>query len=342
MKQAQSVDILGRFQQLAERPGADFIDGRWSLTCADALDRSARLSAYLAARGLGAGDMIAVGMRDDAEVMVIFLACLQSGIVPIFIDPDATGAEVRILLSKLEVKLLLAEDEVAGRWVDLSCALELCRASAPKKKLMSRWLGGKNSVEPADTYPAVLQAYKPAPFEQVGGADDLALILYTSGTTGGPKLVPLTRGNLIAQASTMTKRFELDGTCRVLNLMPITHVDGLLTGILVTFWSGCTMLRLDPFTIPRLPIVMDAIYKHRATHAILVPTLMSLMLRDEERTKEAFESDDFRYVVSTASTLTPELWLRFEEVTGKPVANMYGMSAVGNLCSRDPTRSRGG
>ncbi len=342
MKQMTGVTIHERFRQLEGSPKGDFIDGRWNLGRRDALDRSARLASYFESRGLVPGDTIAVGMRDDAEVMVVFLGCLRSGLVPVFIDPDATAAEVRYLLSKADVKLMFAEEEVADRWVDAECTLPQLRAAAPKKKLVSRWLGGgkkKQGDAAAETYPAVLDAHdaKHAPYE--GSTEDLALILYTSGTTGGPKLVPLTRGNLEAQAGTMTERLALDEASRVLNLMPITHVDGLLTGILVTFMSGSTMLRLEPFTMPKLPIVMDAIYKHRATHAILVPTLMSLMLRDEDRARESFDTEDFRFVVSTASSLAPELWKRFEDITGKPVANMYGMSEIGNLIFSGPDES---
>jgi acyl-coenzyme A synthetase/AMP-(fatty) acid ligase/acyl carrier protein len=342
------VQLLARFQELDARPPAgEVLAGRWSLTWTDALQRSLRAAAYLRECGLGAGDTLVVGIKDDAEVTTLFLACLRTGVVPVFLDPGATAAEVRQVLGELDIALMLADaDRIEGWICDIEAAphpIALVRPTA-KRTLLSRWLG---TSEAGDTtsYPACLDAFPASTGpEPSAGTNDLALILYTSGTSGGPKLVPLTRGNLEAQAQTMMRGLELGPNDRVLNLMPITHVDGLLTGILVSLWSGATMVRQEPFTIPGLPAVLDSIYRERVTHALLVPTILSLMLRDEAATREAFDSSDFRFVISTAASLAPELWERFETVTGKPVVNMYGLSEVGNVIFAGPaeaTRQQG-
>lgn len=332
------MKILERLHELErERSSGDLVDGRWRLTYARALERSRRTAAYLAAE-LAPGDRIAVGVRDDAEVTILFLACLRSGVVPLFVDPDATAAEVGYLMGKAHVKLVLAEVDLVERWfdgVDLGDTRIVTATFEARGSLLSRWMGTKATSSPA-SYPACVDGAPSDAPEPEPRADDLALILYTSGTTAGPKLVPLTRGNLVAQARTMTAQLELDADARVLNLMPITHVDGLLTGILTTFWCGGTMLRLEPFTVPGLPRVLAALYKYRATHAVLVPTLIALILRDPEGARAAFEGADFRYLISTAASLPDELWRRFEDVTGKPIVNMYGMSEVGNLIFAGP------
>jgi long-chain acyl-CoA synthetase len=79
-----------------------------------------------------------------------------------------------------------------------------------------------------------------------------------------------------------------------------------------------------------LPDVFDAIIKYRATHVLLTPSIIGLMLRLGEDVHEPFQTGDFRFVISVAASLSPKIWSDFQEITGKKIVNVYGLSETGN------------
>lgn len=314
-------------------PRGAYVDGAVILGWGEALQRAEHVRAWLARAELGRGDRLLVSLRDDLEVAAVFLGCLGSGVVPIFVDPGSRAAEVQPLLAKAAPRALLLEQDLVLAWAQARPpeGSRVWSAVRAQRSLVSRWLRRGAAPDPA-TWPACLEVAGDPPAPPTLGEQDYGLVLYTSGTTGGPKLVPLTRGNLVAQAQAMIQRLGIDPASKVMNLMPITHVDGLVTGLFTSLWSGATGVRVEPFTVPRLLATLDAVYKHRATHLVLVPTLLSLMARlaGDQELRRCLATEDLRMIVSTASALPEALWTRVERVTGRPLVNMWGMSEVGN------------
>ncbi len=325
------------------------IDGPEPVTWGQLAGRAARLRTLLDSAGVGRGDRLAVATDDEAELAAAFVACLRSGIVLVPLAGEAAPSEARALMASTDPAAILVDDAIATAWRlseegegRVGVPLWQIAAAAPAKPtLFGRLLGRKKeAAEAAPTgplrYPALLDAHTPwsGPDLDIGG-DDVALVLATSGSTGGPKRVPLTVGNLIAQAETMPRLFGIDADSRVMNLSPMIHVDGI-TGLFVALWTGSTLVRTGPFTIPRLQETLDALYRHRVTHALLVPTMLSLALRLGQDLRDAFGGDELRLVISTAAPLPATLQSEFEQATGTKIVNMYGMTEVGNVLFSGP------
>jgi len=116
----------------------------------------------------------------------------------------------------------------------------------------------------------------------------------------------------------------------MVNLLPLTHYDGIISGLFTAFYNSATQIRLGPFSVSLIPDIFDAIYKYRATHVLLTPSILALMLRLGEEVEEVFRSPDFQFVISVAASLPPKIWSEFQEKTGKKVVNVYGLSETGN------------
>ncbi|MBL4686398.1 MAG: AMP-binding protein, partial [Nannocystaceae bacterium] len=190
----------------------------------------------------------------------------------------------------------------------------------------------------AQRFPAALPT-EPAPLVSPSPDPDPdpdieALVLSTSGSTGQPSLIPISQRNLGAQAETMGRQLGIGAGDAVLNVSPLNHVDGV-TGLFMAWWTRSTLVRV-PFQIHALHEFTDAVWRYDVTHAVVVPTVLSLLLRLAEDVREAFAAERFRLVVCTAAPLSEEIWRNFEQATGRPVVNMYGLTECGNVLFAGP------
>jgi long-chain acyl-CoA synthetase len=158
-----------------------------------------------------------------------------------------------------------------------------------------------------------------------------AVLLRTSGSTGRPRLVVLHRGALRAQVLVMAEALEIGPGSRLLDLLPLDHLDGLVMGALLAVERGASLLRPDEAGVPGLVGVLDQVYRERASHLVAVPAVLGLLLRDGADLAEVLGHSGFRMVVSTAAPLPEALWKRVEALSGRPVVNVYGLTETGNL-----------
>ena len=151
-------------------------------------------------------------------------------------------------------------------------------------------------------------------------------MLFTSGTTSRPKGVEITHGNIRAQLSTFLSVYGYDANTRILNILPLHHTDGLMQGPVAAFIAGATVYRPGQFRVADLPELMDIVRQERITHFIVVPTLLSLMMRLDQKYNDSFKGSNLRVVRSSADLLDPTLWRSFETRFGIEVTNSYGLT----------------
>ena len=319
--------IFARNDKLASRK---ILDGPTPLTYADVARRCRQLNAYFIAAGLKPGDRIGIAATDEPEVAALILSCMRLGFPVAMIDAAAKVTEVSHLLARLELKALFLDPQVAENWSAGGAPLQtiplVLAIARQKKKLLNRLLSKKEETT-ARTYPDCLGA-ELEPTTPQGRPQ--ALLLCTSGTTGMPKILQLNMENLLAAANTTATKLGLNQDSRILNLLPLTHYDGIISGLFTAFTTSATQIRLGPFSVSLLPDIFDAVYKHRITHVLLTPSILALMLRLGEEVEEAFRSSDFQFLISVAATLPPKLWSDFQQKTRKKVVNVYGLSETGN------------
>ena len=159
-------------------------------------------------------------------------------------------------------------------------------------------------------------------------ADDIALLLHTSGTTARPKLVPLRQRNLLASAAAVAHALGLTPDDRGLAVMPLFHIHGIVGSLLSSVWAGAT-LRVTPFDPFRFQTLLAS---ERITWTSAVPTMYQTMLL-----RPAVElPGTLRLARSSSSPLSTQTWTSLQERLECAVVNSYGMTEASHQMASTP------
>ena len=154
--------------------------------------------------------------------------------------------------------------------------------------------------------------------------EDVALILYTSGTTSTPKRVPLTHANLMASARNVASGLDLSSEDRCLNVMPLFHIHGLVAGLLSSLVSGGSVVCAPGYDGSQF---LDWLEMHHPTWYTAVPTIhQSLLSEMHSRGIAKLASHSLRLIRSSSSSLPPHVMTALEDHLGVPVIEAYGMT----------------
>jgi malonyl-CoA/methylmalonyl-CoA synthetase len=276
----------------------------------DDLDRaSARFAHVLLAAGAVPGDRVAVQVDKCWEALALYLGCLRAGLVFLPLNTAYQKGELGFFFGDAEPRVIVCRPETA-EWVGA------LRTEAAVLTLTSG--GGTLLDRAADS------ADDLAP--HVAHADDLAAILYTSGTTGRPKGAMLSHRNLGSNALALVDCWGFTRGDVLLHALPIYHVHGLFVACHCALLSASRMLWLAKFDPAEVRALLP-----RATVMMGVPTFYTRLLADP-----AFGAADcaaIRLFVSGSAPLLPETFEQFARRTGHTILERYGMSETGMLTS---------
>jgi malonyl-CoA/methylmalonyl-CoA synthetase len=283
-------------------PGAAFLvrpDGS-KLSYAGLEESSGRLAARLVALGVAPGDRVAIQAEKSVDVLVLYLATLRAGAVHLPLNPAYTASEVRYFLEDSEPALFVGPEERGAGAL--------------------RTLGLEELVASADG---------PAGFDDVPRRpDDLAAILYTSGTTGRSKGAMLTHANLASNAGTLREAWRFTAADRLLHALPIFHTHGLFVATNVTLLAGGSMIFLPAFDLDEvIRLLADS------TAMMGVPTYYTRLLSRPDLTRDLVAH--MRLFVSGSAPLSAETHREFEERTGHAILERYGMTET-NMNTSNP------
>ena len=270
----------------------------------DALAR--RIATALAAAGARPGDRIAAQVEKSAENVALYLASLLGGFVYLPLNTAYTDEEVAYFIADAEPAAFVTD---AGR-----------ANAAPKgPAVLTLDAGGKGTLIDA--------AAASAPLEPVARTrDDLAVILYTSGTTGRPKGAMITHGNLTSNATALHKIWGFRPGDVLLHALPVFHIHGLFVALNTAMLNGSEVLFLPKFDVAAVRRLLP-----RASVMMGVPTFYTRLLADPD-----FGASDCRTIrlfISGSAPLTPETFKAFEARTGHRILERYGMSEAGMIAS---------
>ncbi|PWG62041.1 malonate--CoA ligase [Spiribacter halobius] len=313
-----SDNLFERFAgRMQERGDADFIvtpEGQ-HYRYRDALAESARLAGTLRDLGVRPGDRVAAQVDKSPEAILLYLACLRMGGVWLPLNTAYTGEEIRYFLGDAEPALFVC------RPPDARVAERIARETGSTRVVT---LGTKRDG-------SVMEAAAAAsPFEAVEprAAEDLAAILYTSGTTGRAKGAMLTHGNLASNAEALTECWRFTAADRLIHALPIFHTHGLFVACNVVLMSGASMLFLPRFDADT---VLEAM--REGTTMMGVPTFYTRLLQDERLNRERVAN--MRLFTSGSAPLTAETHEAFRERTGHAILERYGMTET-NMNTSNP------
>ncbi len=277
-------------------------------TYEDLILGSGRFANALVDRGVKPGDRVAVQVEKSVEAVILYLACLRAGAVYLPLNTAYTLAELEYFIGDAEPALVVCDPKMRE---GLAPVAE--RAGAALETLDR---DGKGSI--VDLAEGDSRAFPTA----IVGEDDLAAILYTSGTTGRSKGAMLTHGNLVSNALTLKDYWRFTSEDVLLHALPIYHTHGLFVASNVTFISDASMIfcpRFDPDEIMRL--------MPRATAMMGVPTFYTRLLRHPGLTQEA--TAHMRLFVSGSAPLLAETHREWRDKTGHAILERYGMTETG-------------
>jgi malonyl-CoA/methylmalonyl-CoA synthetase len=282
------------------------------ITYGDLFAGSARMANALVALGVKPGDRVAVQVEKSAEAIVLYLACTRAGAVFLPLNTAYTIAELDYFVADAEPRLVVCDPakRAAIAAITRGAAIETLDAK------------GQGSL-------MTLAADQPDSFETVTrGPDDLAAILYTSGTTGRSKGAMLSHANLESNARTLMEWWRFTADDVLLHALPIFHTHGLFVATNVILLAGGSMLflpKLDPDTVFRL--------MPRATTMMGVPTFYVRLLQDQRLTREAVAH--MRLFISGSAPLLADTHRDWSARTGHAILERYGMTET-NMNTSNP------
>jgi len=300
----------------------EWVDERYSYR--SLVDDVQKCCALFDVRGLARGARILILTGNERIAVSIFMAALLDGHVPIMLTPETPGSRVKAIAKLTKPALMVVDrSSLAGQdWIPPERVIAVSAASRRSDGILDRlWRAGpaKNSFE---DQLRDLSGRQPRCDSK---PDDLAYVLFTSGTTSAPKGVMVTHRNLFAQLETLSRVFAYDNTSAIFNGMVLAHGDGLVQGPVLALANGCRLIRPPAFSAPTLEQHLNLVRAKRATHFITVPTVYSFIDR-YARHADYFEADEFIALISVAAKLENQLWRRLEDRFGRPVYNMYGLT----------------
>lgn len=278
-----------------------------------------RFARWAADHGLQAGDRIAMLLPNGMQAGLIFLAAMASGHVIVPLNLLATPSQLLHCLRH------------SGARVVVTCA----ELSASVHKVLpeiasDRGLLGVIEVDPdADQF--ALDG-PPLATPKVPGPDDMALLMYTSGTTGTPKGVPLSHANLLHGARSVAGWHGLGPGDRVLSALPLYHINGQVIATLTPFVAGGSIVMPRRFSASRWWEMVD---RYQCTWLNMVPTIIAYLLNAEPDASDGLHSS-VKFGRSASAPLPVEHHQAFERRFGIPIIEAMGMTETASVIFCNP------
>ena len=295
-----------------DAPFAELSDGRvYTYRDVDAV--SARFAKAVITLGVKPGDRVAVQVEKSIEAMMLYLGTVRAGGVFLPLNTAYTASEIAYFIGDAEPALVVCDPSRAD------ALRPHAEGAGARLETMGVW---KNAATPAGTIfdhvPPGADDFADVPREP----DDLAAILYTSGTTGRSKGAMLTHDNLLSNARVLAETWRFTADDVLVHALPIFHTHGLFVAGNVVLLAGARMIWMDRFDVEAVITALP-----RATSMMGVPTFYTRLLADPRLDREL--AANMRLFISGSAPLLAETHRQFEARTGHAILERYGMTECG-------------
>jgi malonyl-CoA/methylmalonyl-CoA synthetase len=272
--------------------------------------RSAGFASALVARGVEVGDRVAVQAEKSLDMLMLYLGCLRAGAVFLPLNTAYTTGELDYFMRDAEPRLFVCDAANEAAITALAAATGVAQVATLDA------LAGEAAAAPSG-FATVTRA-----------DDDLAAILYTSGTTGRSKGAMLSHGNLLSNAVTLKDVWRFTNADVLLHALPIFHTHGLFVATNVVLAAGASMIFLPAFQAEAVLAALP-----RATVMMGVPTFYIRLLAEAGFTADLVRH--MRLFVSGSAPLSADIHREFRERTGHAILERYGMTET-NMNTSNP------
>jgi acyl-CoA synthetase (AMP-forming)/AMP-acid ligase II len=273
--------------------------------------------------GIGRGDRVAIVLPNGPELAAAFVA-IACGATTAPLNPAYRTDEFDFYLSDLEAKALILMEG----------------SDSPSRAVATARGIPVISLVPDQGGPAGAFSLRPeSPLSGtpalpgIAEADDVALVLHTSGTTARPKIVPLSQRNITASAYHIDEVLKLGPDDACLDIMPLFHIHGLMASTLASLAAGGSVACAPSFNALRF---FPWLAETRPTWYTAVPTMHQAILTRADRNVATVQGSRLRFIRSSSSSLTPQVMRELEQTFGVPVIEAYGMTEAAHQMTSNP------
>ncbi|KAK9479809.1 hypothetical protein V1514DRAFT_327437 [Lipomyces japonicus] len=273
---------------------------------------------FLASLNLPPQSAIAIALPNTLEFVIAFLAATYSGFIAAPLNPALKQTEFEFYLTDLaapvvfipanggDTRAVIRATETVGKQASGQAGVKIFTAVFDKSGLAFHGLDGNRvPVKNVKT--------------TVSSKDDVALVLHTSGTTGRPKVVPLTHENLTTSMKNIVSTYNFTAKDRGLLVMPLFHVHGLLAGFLAPLSVGAAVIVPSRFSAHTF---WKDFVQYKANWYTAVPTIHQILLKNPPPNPKP----EIRFIRSCSSALAPSTFHQLEKTFNAPVIEAYAMT----------------
>jgi malonyl-CoA/methylmalonyl-CoA synthetase len=317
--------------------GIVFEERHW--TFAEISRRAEVLAAWMTGRGIGRSDVMALYLSTRVEVAFAHLAAMRLGAVTLPLNTAYTGDELAYILADSAARLIVTDRRgwevlapIRGRLKALHEIALVEEGGAP----LPAGAVALPPHPPALSHPRAPEARFPLSQWERGlggevGPDDVAMILYTSGTTGRPKGAQLTHRNITANLAAILQTWRITAAERFLLALPLFHAHGLILGLHGALFSGCLTFLRARFDAEE---VLRELAARRCTLFMGVPTHYFRFLKSPGLARADLSA--MRLFTSGSAPLDAATFAEFRARTGHAILERYGLTETlfntGNPC----------
>jgi amino acid adenylation domain-containing protein len=288
-------------------------------------NRTQDLVRTLRGLGISPADRIAVALPRGAD-SALALVAVASSCACIPVNPDLTADELQRYFSELKLTALVTRAGMNSASRDVAKTLDIAVIDfvpGPENDL-----GGCEFIGPT---------IAPACPSGTSRGDDDAFILLTSGTAARPKMVPLTHRNVCLSAANAGRVLSLTSYDRLLNVLPLFHAHGLISGLLTALAAGSSVICTEGFDASSFFGWMREL---QPTWYTAVPTIHRALLTAAEAAPDRARSSSLRVIRSASASLAPAILGGLEATFGVPVLETYGMTEAASQIAANPFELR--
>ncbi len=285
--------------------------GRPDITYGELFEGARRMAGALTAAGVAPGDRVAVQTEKSLEALELYLGTVLAGAVFLPLNTAYTVAELDYFLGDATPAAVVCDPSRREEVVPIARGAHVFDLAADGTGSLA---DAAAAAAPGDAAPR--------------GADDLAAILYTSGTTGRSKGAMLTHENLLSNAKVLRDYWRFNDRDVLIHALPIFHSHGLFVATNTALVAGATLIFMPGFDADAIIEAMP-----RATAMMGVPTFYTRLLKDDRLTPEL--AAHMRVFISGSAPLLAETHQRWEKATGHRILERYGMTET-NMNTSNP------
>jgi long-chain acyl-CoA synthetase len=269
-----------------------------------------RTATFLVDHGISRGDRIATVAFNHTDTVIQYFAAWWIGATVVPINAGEDDDRIAYILSNSLSTLVFVRDEYVERLAAITDTIPTLKTTIV--------CGGMN-----DQFAKILSVTSRTPLSPVRDLmNHECLIVYTSGTTGNPKGVLLSHGNLLADARGISQWHQITSDSRMMCVLPIHHVNGTVVTLVTPLYAASSLVLNRKF---QSNTFFNRIAAEQVEVVSVVPTLLAFLVQADIDTS-VIDLGRFRHIICGAGPLTCELAERFEDRYGFPIMHGYGLS----------------